>query len=210
MTRVNLLCLTFLVSLASCGTPRVSLTTGPRAITPEDYDDYYDKWTRERTTYDWVGLDDVLRLTATFESWEFRWAYVVRYSHDHSLPGADQERLLRASLNDAQEYHRFFVTVSGRIFDEQELASDSSAWRVILLDSNGRQTEPLAIEKVRRPTAAERVYFPSISPQRLAFRIVFPAVREDGTSTIGEGDSEVRLRFAGARGRVDAIWELER
>ena len=195
-----------LALIAGCASSTVSLTTGPRAITPEDYESIYERWTRDTQEFEWVGLSDVLHLTATFEAWEFRWAYVVRYTHDHAIEGATHNELLRASLDDAQEHHRFFVTLSGQVFAEQNLASPRSGWRVILVGDDGRQTEPLAIERVRRPSAAERVYFPSINSHRQAFRLVFPARHDDGTPVIPEDAEAVTLRFAGARGQADLVW----
>ncbi len=198
----------FAVMLGACGSRPINLQTGPRALTPEDYESIYAAWTRDEQDFEWVGLNDVLHVTATFESWEFRWAYVVRYAADHALEGERRNALLRASLEDSQEHHRFFVTLSGQLFDEQNLASEHSAWRVVLVDDQGRQTEPLAIERVRRPSAAERVYFPSISQHRQAFRLVFPAQRPDGTASLPADTHVVRLRFAGARGQLDVRWEM--
>ena len=199
------LCLSF---LGACAGRPIRLATGPRALTPEDYEDVYDAWTRDADDFEWGDLSDVLRVTATFESWEFRWAYVVRYASDHALEGETRNNLLRASLDDAQEHHRFFITISGEVFAEQNLTSRRSAWRVVLVDESGGQMEPVAIERVRRPSAAERTYFPSISSHRQAFRLIFPTRREDGTPVIPADASAVTLRFAGALGQLDVRWEL--
>jgi hypothetical protein len=47
-----------------------------------------------------------------------------------------------------------------------------------------------------------------VSPYRMAFRIVFPAHRADGTPTIAPDARKVTLRFTGAHGQVDLAWEL--
>lgn len=205
---MNRALLALALSLAACASHPIRLETGPRAVTPEDYEDIYDAWTRNADDFQWGGLNDVLRVTATFESWEFRWAYVVRYASDHALEGDTRNNLLRASLDDSQEHHRFFITISGEVFEEQNLTGARSAWRVVLVDEDGRQAEPIAIERVRRPSAAERTYFPSISSHRQAFRLIFPARRSDGTPVIPEGAEVVTLRFAGALGQLDVRWEL--
>jgi hypothetical protein len=194
--------------LGACAARPIRLETGPRAVTPEDYEEVYEAWTRGADDFQWGGLNDVLRVTATFESWEFRWGYVVRYAADHALEGETRNNLLRASLDDSQEHHRFFVTISGEVFEEQNLTSARSAWRVVLVDESGGQMEPIAIERVRRPSAAERTYFPTISTHRQAFRIIFPARREDGTPVIPLDAEVVTLRFAGALGQLDVRWEL--
>ncbi len=182
---------------------------GPRAFTETDYDHVYQAWTREAHPFALGRLADVIDATATFESWEFRWAYVVRYAHDHALPTESRTALLRTTLEDARAHHRFFVTVVGTDWRESDLTSEQSAWRVLLVDEAGRVTAPLEIERIDRPTPAERIYFPSVTTQRRTFRIVFPATHADGTPTIAEDTRVIVLRFTGAQGTVDLRWELE-
>ncbi len=199
-----------LAALAACASAApISMRTGPRDFSPEDYEDVYDGWTRSEHDFSWRRLTDVLRVSATFESWEFRWAYVVRYAYDYSLDTAARDEMLRTTLEDARRNHRFFVTLIGENFREGNLASRHSAWRVLLVDEEGRQTPPREIERIRHPSAADRVYFPSVNPHRETFRIAFPAVRDDGVPTIAPDAREIVLLFAGARGRVELRWELD-
>ncbi len=194
--------------IAACATPLVSLRPEPRAFTRRDYEQVLESWTREADDFALGRLEDVLNVTATFQSWEFRWAYVVRYAGDHSLDTEARSEMLRASLADAQENHRFFVTLAGNDYRESDLTGRFSAWRVMLVDARGRRTAPIEVERVRRPTAADRIYFPSVSPFRHAFRIAFPARRTDGSPTIPEGARYVVLRFTGALGTVDLRWDF--
>jgi hypothetical protein len=199
-----------LLFCVGCASPAVvSLTTGPRDYTPNDYEDVYERWTRSEEDFAWGRMTDVLRVTATFESWEFRWAYVVRYADDHSLVPAARDEMLRATLDDAGTHHRFFVTLAGDQFRESNLAGRGNAWRVLLIAPDGSQSEPIDLERVRRPTAAQQVYFPSVTTYRETFRLAFPATREDGTAAIPAGADHIILRFTGARGRVDLRWDLE-
>jgi len=200
--------LALVVLVAGCGAPTVSLAHGPRPYTESDYDDVYDRWTREDESFSWAEMSDVLRVSATFESWEFRWAYVVRYCHDHSMDVTERDAMLRTTLSDSEQNHRFVVSMQGERFRESDITGRLSAWRVILVDDSGRQATPVEVQRLRRPTAAQLVYFPHINPQRVAFRIAFPTTREDGSPTIPPGSESVRLRFAGPRGRVDLVWKL--
>jgi hypothetical protein len=197
------------IVLLGCATHTMRRDTGPRSFTADDYESVYRAWTRDADDFEWGSMDDVLHATATYESWEFRWAYVVRYARDHSLDDASRDAMLRASLDDTRRNHRFYVTLSGPEFREQDLSSERSAWRVLLVGDDGRQTAPIEVRKVRRPSAAERVYFPSINPHRQIFRLAFPARHEDGAPTIAEDAEAVRLRFAGARGQVDLEWRFD-
>jgi hypothetical protein len=198
----------FALSAIGCGGPVLSMTQGRRSFTADDYPSVYEAWTRGTGEFSFQRLETILHVTATFEAWEFRWAYVMRYAEDYSLPIEERTELLRSTLADAQERHRFFVTLASTRFREGDLSDERSAWRVILVDPEGRQVAPVEITPVRRPGAVERIYFPSVSPQRLAFRIAFPTEREDGTPTIGPDQDEVILRFTGAEGRVDLRWDF--
>lgn len=198
-----------LVLLAACGSRPLPIQPAARSFTADDYSQIYDDWTRASDEFAFDRLQDVLHVTATFESWEFRWAYVVRYAADYSLRTDERTRLLRSTLADAQERHRFFVTMVGNRYRESDLTDERSAWRVLLVDDDGRQVRPIEVSKLRRPGAAERVYFPSISRHRQAFRIAFPTQHPDGTPVIGPDDDEVTLRFTGAQGTVDLRWELD-
>ncbi len=196
-------------AVGGCARPRLSLRPGLRAFTPEDYEAVYEAWTRSEDAFSFGQMRTVLHVTATFESWEFRWAYVVRYARDMHIAPELRENLLRASLEDAKEHHRFFVTLAGERFDESDLTDERSAWRVLLVDEDGRVTEPSHVERVRRPGPAERAYFPSVTPFRQAFRVAFPARRDDGTPSIPEDARQVRLRFTGPMGRVDLVWRVQ-
>lgn len=199
----------FALLLAGCGAESVSLAGGPRPYTESDYEEIYDRWTRAEDRFSWADMADVLRVTATFESWDFRWAYVVRYCHDHSMDVTERDAMLRATLADSEQHHRFFVTLQGERFREADLTGRLAAWRVLLVDQDGRQVEADEVLRIDRPSAAQLVYFPHVTPHRKAFRIAFPVARDDGTPTIPPGSTSVRLRFAGARGIVDLVWNLE-
>lgn len=198
-----------LLVAAGCGGRALPIRPSARAFTPGDYERIYADWTRSSDDFSFGRLEDVLHVTATFESWELRWAYVVRYSADYSLRTEERTRLLRATLTDAQERHRFFVTLVGNQYRESDLTNDRSAWRVLLVDEQGRQTRPIEVTRIRRPGAAERVYFPQVSEQRHTFRIAFPTQHRDGTPVIPPDAASVTLRFTGAEGTVDLLWQLD-
>lgn len=196
------------VVVSGCGVETVSLARGPRPYTESDYEHVYDRWTRSEDEFSWATMADVLRVSATFEAWEFRWAYVVRYCHDFSIDVTERDAMLRATLADSEQTHRFFVSLQGERFRESDLTGRMAAWRVLMVDAAGRQTQPTELQRVQRPSPAQQVYFRHITPHRAVFKIAFPVVRDDGSPTIPPGTTEVRLRFAGARGRVDLVWQL--
>ncbi len=194
--------------VAACVTPIVSLAPATHAFTAEDYSEVYAAWTRDAEPFDFGRLKSVLFVTATFESRELRWAYVVRYAHDFGLSTDARNAMLTASLSDAAEHHRFLVTLGGEPWRELDLTHERGAWRVLLVDDRGRQARPLEIEKITKPTPAEKVYFPSLTPFRQAFRIVFPVQHADGYPTIPPEARFAALRFTGPEGRVELKWDF--
>lgn len=196
------------LTCSGCKPQKITLEPGPRTFTPESYPRVWDAWTREEESFAWKELAHEIFVSATFESWEFRWAYVVRYAYDYSLSPEARDEMLDASLTSSRQEHRFFVTLSGLDFRESNLAHRASAWRVLLVDPQGNQTSPFLMERVRRPTAVDRVYFPQVNSFRQTFRLTFPAVDADGRRTIPDGAEFVVLRFTGARGRADLRWKL--
>ena len=193
---------------SACAQPKLTLEPAPRTFTPKSYPTVWEAWTREEESFAWKELAHEIFVSATFESWDFRWAYVVRYAYDYSLSPEARDEMLHASLASSRQEHRFFVTLAGMDFRESNLADKASAWRVLLIDPEGNQTSPILMERVRRPTAVDRVYFPQVNSFRQTFRLTFPAVDADGRKTIPEGASHVILRFTGARGRADLTWKL--
>ena len=200
-----------LVTIAAlgCKQAKITLQPGPRTFTPKSYVKVWEAWTRDVESFAWKDLAHEVFVSATFESWEFRWAYVVRYAHDYSLLPETRDEMLQASLASSRQEHRFFVTLSGMDFRESNLASRASAWRVLLIDPEGNQTVPVLMERVRRPTAVDRVYFPQVNAFRQTFRVTFPAVGADGRKVIPDGAPFMVLRFTGARGRADLRWDFE-
>ena len=194
----------------ACAKPTVSMRAGTRAFTPSEYEELYERWTRTERPFDFGRLMTVLHVTATFESREHRWAYVVRYGHDFGLSTDTRTGMLEAALADAERYHRFFVTLAGDDLTESDLTHERSAWRVLLLDDRGRQTRPVEVEKIRKPTPAERAYFPSVDSQRQVFRLVFPAQGSDGFPSVPEQALFALLRFTGPEGTVDLRWDFDR
>jgi hypothetical protein len=199
-----------LLLLVACAAPLLTLEPGAREFTPNDYEEVYERWTRSARPFDFGRLATVLNLTATFESREFRWAYVVRYGRDFGLTVDARNALLGASLSDAGRYHRFLVTLGGSHPRDLDLSDEGGAWRVLLLDDRGRQTRATEIEHVRKPTPGERRYFPTISSQRQTFRLVFPVLHEDGYPTLPREALFATLRFTGSEGQVDLKWEFAR
>ena len=199
-----------LSTMLGCAEPKVSLATGPREYVPSDYTQVLNEWTREKSLVDLAELDGKLSVTATFESWDFRWAYVVRYAADYRLTVQQRRELLDRTLDDTKSDHEFYVTVAGSNWRSTDLSRPTSAWVVRLIDNQGNETAPSKIEPIIKPGPLEQEYFPYTNIWRHAFRIRFPRHAADGRPTIADEASWFGLLFAGAEGNEELIWQIAR
>lgn len=203
-----------LTSVFGCTPPGVSLRRGPRTYTAEAYPETLQRWTREGNGYTLRGLfDDHLAVTATYESWDFRWAYVIRYATDFRLTSEERARVLRTSLESADREHEFYVALSIPTRRWGDLASPTSGWRVLLVNDRQLEELPSAIEPVRQPGVLDRTYFPYTTVWRQVFRVRFPARTRsrsgESEAIIDERTRYFTLRFAGPVGTVDLTWYVQ-
>jgi hypothetical protein len=208
--RVLLVVLGFAASFAAagCSEPKVSLAKGAREYTDSDYAQVLERWTRTKSLVAISELDNLLTVTATFESWDFRWAYVVKYSNDYRLTVEQRRSLLERTLAETQDSHRFYVALYGTKVRWADLTRPQTSWIVRLIDDEGNETAPTAIELISRPGPLEIRYFPYSTVWRHVFRIKFPTTTPDGRSTIATSARWFGLRFAGAEGNEELHWEL--
>lgn len=193
----------------ACSTQSVRLDEAPREYVATDYDLVLRRWTRSEDLINISKLDNLLTATATYESWDFRWAYVVRYAEDYRLTIDQRTALLERSLAETRESHQFYVALYAERHKWNDLTKADPAWIVRLIDDEGTETTPTEIVPIKRPGAIELTYFPYTTPWRSVFRISFPLVRADGRPTISPAARWFGLRFAGAQGNSELVWELE-
>lgn len=193
--------------LIACATPEVTLTQGARQYTPSDYERILSRWTRSEDLITLRALDNILTVTATFESWDFRWAYSVRYARDYQLSEEQTQALIDRALDDARHSHQFFVALYGTQRKYSDLATPLAAWTVKLVDDRGNETAPEAIAPIAKPGPVERTYFPYASVWRKVFRIRFPVTTPTGPS-IAPDARDVALRFVGPLGIEELHWSF--
>lgn len=196
-------------ALQGCQPPPVNMAEGPREYVATDYEAVLKHWTREESLILFDELERALTVAATFESWDFRWAYTVRYSQDYRLTIPQRQRLLSKQLNETRKQHQFFVALYGAKQKHNDLTKADSAWIVRLIDATGNETAPTQIESIKKPNILERRYYPFNTVWRKAFRIRFPALGAGGRPTISPEAEWMGLRFAGAWGNTDLIWQIE-
>ncbi len=206
------LALSLTLALSACSTPNVDLRHGPRTYTAESYEDVLRRWTREGHVYTLNGLEDQLAATATYQSWDFRWAYAIRYAADFRLSTDDRTQFLQTSLGALDREHEFYVALYTQAFRWGELTRPTSAWRVLLVNDRRQEVAPVHIDPIQRPGALERTYFPYTTEWRQVYRVRFPRTLR----VSGQGEVEVLppgtryfiLRFSGPLGSSDLVWNV--
>ena len=211
MPRTGSLTLVLIALLGTgCAQEAVRLSEGAREYVATDYDGVLRQWTRSAQLTSLEAMDNVLTVTATYESWDFRWAYAVRYSEDYRLTIAQRHALLERSLAETRNTHDFYVALYAEKHKWNDLNAEQPAWIVRLIDDSGMETAPSEIQTIKKPGAIELTYFPYTSPWRSAFRISFPRVRADGRATIPGAARWFGLRFAGPQGNQEIVWLVAR
>lgn len=198
-----------IVGASGCGVTHVRLNQGYREYVAADYPTVLKTWTRTGQLVSIEQADEVLAVTATFESYDFRWAYVVRYAQDYRLSIEQRSNLLHATLAETRKYHQFYVALYGSTWRWTDLTKPESGWVVRLIDDIGNETAPTEILPVRRPGALESAYFPYTSPWRRVFRIRFPVESISEQPTISTKAKWIGLRFAGVQGSLELLWHLD-
>lgn len=191
-----------------CTTPTVNMGEGAREYVATDYDTVLRRWTRSRELLSLPQLTDLLTVTATYEAWDFRWAYVVRYAEDYRLTVEQRQSLLDRSLADTRRHHQFYLALYAERHKWGDLTDKNPAWIFRLVDDQGNETAPIEIDEIKRPGAIEITYFPYTTPWRRAYRLRFPASQADGKPTIAKDAKWFGLRFAGAQGNDQLTWEI--
>jgi hypothetical protein len=192
-----------------CSTPHVSLANGTREYVASDYPQVLARWTRSEDLLVLSELDNLLTATATYQSWDFRWAYVVRYAQDYRLTVEQRRALMTKTLEEARDAHHFYVALYGATRRSTDLTQSNSTWIVRLIDDQGNETAPAKLEAIAKPGPLEKTYFPYTTGFRNAYRIVFPRATESGRPTIAPNARWFGIRFAGAEGNQELRWELE-
>jgi hypothetical protein len=197
------------LALGACATPHVVLADRGLPIAPEQYEAMVDRWSRDGEVLDWgAGLESRLAVTATFFSKEFRRAYVARFAQAAATPDAERQRMLAASLRAADVEHEFFVALVAQYPRWGQLDRPTSAWRIRLVDEQGREHAPSRIERSRQATPLDRAMFHYWTPWRVVFRVHFNALDAEGRPILPPNTRRFLLRFAGPYGTADLRWDV--
>jgi IS1 family transposase len=194
-----------LAAFAACQSDkaaRVDFSETQRDYLAKDYHEVYERWTR----HDFVSRDaeKAIELWATFKSWDFREAYIERYSAMYSIPDADRVALRQHEKNALHEAYEFHVTAQSANYKWNDLEKKSSPWRFVLLDALGHELQPESIRVEKLPEVVEKEFYPAKTPFTKAYVVRFVAPPNGEFAGVGSGS--IVLRLSSPAGRVELSW----
>jgi hypothetical protein len=180
--------------------PAVRLTEDWPA-TVRDYSVVVRDWTRKAQLH--ATYQEVCELVATLKSPEWRAAEAANDADVRGLVGAAREQRLAQARAEVAGPYEFEVMLT--TWDRRENDLDrgkKSVWRVVLIDEQGHEIEPLEIVRDRRPAFVIRAEFPSLGEFATPYVARFPRT----TPILGQGAKRVRLRMSSTRGGLEVDW----
>lgn len=199
------LCVMVALVIACGAMPPVVRLTEEWPTTIRDYDDVVDDWTRKVQLH--AAYQEVCELVATFKSAEWRAAHAVREADVRGLTGdARANHITQAQADVAGSYE---LEVMLTTWDRRENDLDrgkKSIWRVVLIDEQGQEIEPLEIVKDRRPAFVVRAEFPALGEFAVPYIARFPHTAQ----LFGPSARQLRLRMSSTRGGLEVSWNAAR
>ena len=190
---------------SGCHRPALSLARGPRNYTAASYLPVLRKWTRSARIFD--HFDTPLKVTATFVSWDFAWAYAVKRASLLHLSPREARALRRRILDEASEQIVFFVAAVSQDHAFAELATSPRPWRIQLQTSEGVRVEPKDVEKASRRDGLLDALFPYMGIFDEPYWIRFPRI-VGGRPVLTGKTRWLALTFSGARGHIRLVWHV--
>ena len=198
---------------------RVDLSIRQTKIAPSQYYRVLRKWTRSYKVI--RKFDTTLDVHAVLLSWEFRWAYTVRFARDYGLTEVKKQQFWATQRSLLDKYVEFVVSASCAEYEWNDLdrgnpqlsksvpgdEQKGSIWRVTLHVDDRAPLEPVEIRAIEPITELHRSFFPFIGHFHRLYRIRFPARHPDGTRVLNGDVHVVKLVFAGPLGRAELAWK---
>lgn len=170
--------------------------------TTRDYASVVRDWTRKAQLH--ASYQEVCELVATFKSAEWRAAFARHEADLRGLVGDGREQ--RIAQSRAEVAGPYEVEIMVTTWDRRENDLDrgrKSVWRVVLIDDNGQEIEPLEIVRDRRPAFVVRAEFPALGEFATPYIARFPRTRP----LLGPSAKRVRLRMTSTRGGLEVGWK---
>jgi hypothetical protein len=169
---------------------------------PGSYRAVHEQWTRHgmKRTYESM----VFEVYATFKAPAWRAAHANHLASRQNMSNAARAAFLaqtrQVSETEPYEVHLLVTTNDRR---ENDLTRGKrSVWRVVLVDAQGTEIEPLSISRDRRPREVIAAEFPDFGDFAEPYVARFPR----DIALLGPGIERFSLKMGSTRGGVELVW----
>lgn len=200
-----LLCALLVASaLIGCG-PKADAPValdGTWPAAPGDHEDLTERWTRQGQLRDFGTL--LLDIHATFKAPAWRAAHAEYLADRQGMTNQARAALIaqerEASLSEPYEVQLMLATNDRRENDLQK--GERASWRVVLVNDQGSEIEPIEITRDRRTREIIRAEYPHLDDFAEVYVARFPRDHE----LLGPESERFSLVIGNPRGSVELIW----
>jgi hypothetical protein len=193
---------------ASSVPPHVDFSDSSRSYRTEDYERVFTNWSRHAKAVV-VYQGTVIETWAVYKSWDFRQAYIERYSRIYNLGEAERAALTNAQREASRQTYEFHVAVQMTNYKWNDLDKDSSPWRISLVDGKGAEIAPRRVELLKLPELYETQFFPNRTEFSQTYLIRFSRAEAEGAGFTGPASGRVTLRIASPLAKNELVWEAK-
>ena len=197
-------------AFAGCASSRsqtVDFSEASKNYRSEDYGAVFETWTRHAKLVQDIGT--AMEIWATFKSWDFRQAYMVKYARIYDLADGERESLAKSQMETARAVYEIHLVAQSTNDRWNDLGNRLSPWRLTLLDGTGAELAPTTIKVEKLPDAYEGEFFPSRTPFSHTYTVRFVRSEGAGETFVGPQSGRLILRLASPVGKVEVAWEAK-
>ena len=203
-----------IVLLAGCATyrpPVVDFSEASKSYRNDDYPGAFEAWTRhgKLLQYDQYDIGTAMEIWATFESWDFRQAYVAKYARVYDLADNEREQLAKSQQETARAVYEIHLVAQSTTDRWNDFDRRTSPWRITLLDGTGAELAPTSIKVEKLPEVYEYEFFPTRTLFSKTYTLRFVRPEGAGESFLGPQSGRMILRVASPIGKVEVAWEAK-
>ena len=172
---------------------------------PGSYRDVYQQWTRHGVLRKYPSI--ILEVYATFKSPAWRAAHAAYLAERRNMSNAARAVLLEQTrqVSETEPYEVQILLTTNERRENDLTKGKRSIWRVVLVDQQGNEIEPLSIERDRRPREVIAAEFPDLGDFAEPYIARFPR----DIALLGPEVAKFSLKIGSARGGVELVWSRQ-
>jgi hypothetical protein len=174
----------------------------------DEYEHELLRWTRKAEVY--RHFEAKIFLTATYQSREFRNAYLRKRTAILGLGEQDRLQFEQEQRKHEESFHEFFVAVYTGQRRWNDLDRKPSLWRVTLVNDRNERVAPLEVIRLDQRDAEVLAFYPFFDAFTQGYMIRFPKTSlELSTPIIDETVRSFSLQLSSSIAVVEVSWEHE-